>query len=78
MEKTREDNQKVGKIGQVINQMSTPWPKHDKIKANGSQIPHRKACRKGMMVQTLRNGILKSNHLLFNELFKGFFTRFKV
>jgi hypothetical protein len=26
--------------------------------------------REGMMVQTLQDGILKSNHLLLNELFK--------
>jgi hypothetical protein len=26
--------------------------------------------RKGMMVQMLRDGILKLNHLLFDELFK--------
>jgi tRNA G46 methylase TrmB len=32
VEKARENNQEVG-IGQIISQMSTPWPKHDKIKA---------------------------------------------
>jgi hypothetical protein len=78
MEKTREDNQKVGKIGQVISQMSTPWPKMIKLKQDGPQIPCRKHAGKRMMVQTLRNGILKLNHLLSDELFKGFFARFKV
>jgi hypothetical protein len=78
MEKTREDNQKVGKIGQVISQMSTRWPKMIKLKQDGPQIPCRKHARKRMMVQTLRNGILKLNHLLSDELFKGFFARFKV
>jgi hypothetical protein len=44
MEKTKEDNQKVGKIGQVISQMSTPWPKHDKIKARWTSNSSSKAC----------------------------------
>ncbi len=30
----------------------------------------RKHVGKGMMVQTFQDGILKSNHLLFDELFK--------
>jgi hypothetical protein len=30
----------------------------------------RKYARKGMMVQTFQNEILKLNHLLFDELFK--------
>jgi hypothetical protein len=31
MKKTRKDNQKVGKIGQAINQTPTQKLKHDKI-----------------------------------------------
>jgi len=31
VEKTREDNWKVGKIGQIVNQTSAPGPKHNKI-----------------------------------------------
>jgi hypothetical protein len=31
VEKTREDNQKVVKIGRIINQVLAPSPKHDKI-----------------------------------------------
>jgi hypothetical protein len=33
VEKTKENNQKVGKIGQTINQTSIPKLKHDKIQA---------------------------------------------
>jgi hypothetical protein len=33
VEKIGEDHQKVGKIGQTINQMHAPSPKHDKIRA---------------------------------------------
>jgi hypothetical protein len=33
VKKIREDNQKVGKIGQTISQAFTPSPKHDKIQA---------------------------------------------
>jgi hypothetical protein len=35
----------------------------------------KKHVKKGMMVQTLQDGILKLNHLLFDELFKGKKTR---
>jgi hypothetical protein len=31
MKKTREDNQKVGEIGQIVNQTFAIGPKHDKI-----------------------------------------------
>jgi hypothetical protein len=44
---------------------------HDKIQA---QVALKyfviKNVGKGMMVQMLQDGILKSNHLLFDELFK--------
>jgi len=31
--KTKENNQKVGKINEILNQMLTFGPKHDKIRA---------------------------------------------
>jgi len=34
------------------------------------KFPIEKHARKGMMVQTFRDGILKLNHLLCDELFK--------
>jgi hypothetical protein len=40
------------------------------IRHDGLQVSRQKHVKKGMMVQTFRNGILKMNHLLFNELFK--------
>jgi hypothetical protein len=33
VEKTREDNQKVGKTNRIISQTFAPMPKHDKIRA---------------------------------------------
>jgi hypothetical protein len=36
----------------------------------GFKYPIKKHVGKGMMVQMLRNGILKSNYLLFDELFE--------
>ncbi len=36
----------------------------------GFKYPIENHVGKGMMVQMLQNGILKLNHLLFNELFK--------
>ncbi len=36
----------------------------------GHMYPIEKHIKEGMMVQTFQNGILKSNHLLPNELFK--------
>jgi hypothetical protein len=36
----------------------------------GFKYPIIEYVEKGMMVQTLQDGILKSNHLLSNELFK--------
>jgi hypothetical protein len=33
MKKIGEDNQKVKKIGQIVNQVTTLEPKHDKIRA---------------------------------------------
>jgi len=37
--------------------------------------PIEKHVKKGMMVQMFQNGILKMNHLLFDELFKRKETR---
>ncbi len=37
----------------------------------GLTYPIKEHVGKGMMVQTLQDGILKLNHLLFDELFKG-------
>jgi hypothetical protein len=31
MEKTKEDNQKVGEIGRIVNQTFAIGPEHDKI-----------------------------------------------
>ncbi len=42
-----------------------------KFKHNRFQISCRKHVEKGMMMQMLQYGIIKSNHLLLNELFKG-------
>jgi hypothetical protein len=36
----------------------------------GLKYPIEKHVKKGMMVQTFQNGILKMNHLLSNELYK--------
>jgi len=36
----------------------------------GFRYPTEEHVKKGMMVQTIRNEILKLNHLLPNELFK--------
>jgi hypothetical protein len=41
----------------------------------GLKCPIKEHVRKGMMVQTLQDGILKLNHLLFDELFKWKETR---
>jgi len=41
-----------------------------KFKQMGFKYPIRKNVGKGVMVQMFQNGILKSNHLLFDELFK--------
>jgi len=65
--KIEENNQKARKINQTLNQTPTPGPKHDKIQTRWvSNI----LSKKGMMVEMLRNGILKSNYLLCDELFK--------
>jgi len=51
--------------------MPTLGLEHDKIWAQwASNVPSESMLEKGMMVQMIRNGILKLNHLLFNELFK--------
>jgi len=47
VENTKEDNQKVGKINQVISQTSIPRLEHDKIRHDGLQIFRQKACWKG-------------------------------
>jgi hypothetical protein len=39
MQKTKEDNQKVGKIGRIINQMPTPRPQHDKMSTMSFKCP---------------------------------------
>jgi len=67
VKKIGENNQMVGKINQIISQMPTFGPKHDKIQA---QWALNILSERGMMVEALPNGILKSNHLLFGELFK--------
>jgi hypothetical protein len=41
----------------------------------GLKYPIEKHAKKGMMVQTLQDGILKLKHLLPNELFKWKKTR---
>ncbi len=67
VKKIGENNQMVGKINQIISQTPTLGPKHDKIQA---QWALNILSERGMMVEALPNGILKSNHLLFGELFK--------
>jgi hypothetical protein len=42
-----------------------------KFEHNGFKYLVEKHATKGMMVQTFQDGILKSNHLLSDELFKG-------
>jgi hypothetical protein len=48
--KTKENNQKVGKIIQTLNQMPTPGPKHDKIR---TQWVSNILSKKGMIVDML-------------------------
>jgi hypothetical protein len=71
IKKTREDNQKVGKINRYVNQAPHFGPEHNKILSMmGFRYPTEEHAKKGMMVQMIRNEILKLNHLLPNELFK--------
>jgi hypothetical protein len=72
MKKIGEDNWKARKTNQVINQMLGPRPKHDKIWTQWVWIKYSigEHVGKGMMMQTFWDGILKSNHLLPNEMFK--------
>jgi hypothetical protein len=62
MEKTREINWKLKKISWIVNMIEFG---HDEL-----QISRWRTCWKGYMVQMFQDGILKSNHLLPNELFK--------
>jgi hypothetical protein len=39
------------------------------------KYPIKKHVKKGMMVQMFQNGVLKMNHMLFNELLKRKETR---
>ncbi len=71
MEKIGEDNWKVGKISWIISQVPTQGRNMIKFMHNGIlKYPIGKHAKKGMMVQMFQNGILKMNHLLFDELFK--------
>jgi len=48
-----------------------PWAKTlSNLGMMSFKYPIKEHARKGMMVQTFQNEILKSNHLLFDELFK--------
>ncbi len=71
VEKDGEDNWKVGKVGWAISQMLTLELKHDKIKKQWVSNTLSKNMLEGMMVQLFWDGILKLNHLLLDELFKG-------
>ncbi len=65
MEKIKETNKKARKIGQIVSQEPVPRPEH-----NGFQIFCQRACWKGSNGANASNGILKSTHLLPDELFK--------
>jgi hypothetical protein len=41
-----------------------------KFEHNGFNYPIKEHAKKGMIVQTFQDGILKLNHMLPNELFK--------
>jgi hypothetical protein len=69
VEKTGKASRKLMKIGRTINQAPTLGPKKNSG-TMGFKHPVGKHARKGMMVQMPQDGILKSNHLLFDELFK--------
>jgi hypothetical protein len=50
--------------------MPTLRPEYDKLGTMRLRYFVEKHARKVMIVQTLQGGILKSNHLLLDELFK--------
>ncbi len=71
MEKDGEDNRKVGKVCRTINQSHVLRLEYDKIRAQAQWVSD--ILLESMlenMVQMLRDGILKLNHLFFDELFK--------
>ncbi len=71
VKKIGQNNQKVRKVSRAISEMLALGPEHDKIQAWwASSIVSKNMLKKGTMVQTFQNGILKLNHLMFNELFK--------
>jgi len=74
MEKDGEDHRKAKKVGWIVNQTPTLGLEHDKIWAQWVSNIMLKACWQGMMVQMFQDEILKSNHVLFDKLFKGMKT----